>query len=83
MENVLLILLVGLLNLLSFYFGAKLSTNKEQFTINPMKAYGNHVEEKERKVAKQEYSEKQREMRINLDNIDNYDGTGLGQKNFE
>lgn len=83
MENILLILLVGLLNLLSFYFGAKLSTNKEQFTINPMKAYENHVEEKERKVAKQEYNEKQREMRINLENIDNYDGTGLGQKNFE
>lgn len=83
MENILLILIVGLLNLLSFYFGSKLSTNKEEFTINPVKMHENYVEKKEKSVAKQEYNERQREMQINLENIGNFDGTGLGQKKFD
>ncbi len=83
MSNVILVLIVGFLNLLSFYFGAKLSTNKENFTINPVELHKKHIEHIEEQVKEDEYKKQENEMKINFENIDNYDGTGLGQKNFD
>lgn len=83
MSSVLLVLIVGFLNLLSFYFGAKLSNNKENFTINPVELHKKHIEYIEEQSRKDEYKKQEEEMKINFENIDNYDGTELGQKNFD
>ena len=83
MSSILLVLIVGFLNLLSFYFGSKLSNNKENFTINPVELHKKHLENIEKQNMEDEYKKQEEEMKINFENIDNYDGTGLGQKNFD
>ena len=84
MENIILIVVVGILNLLSFYFGAKLAgKDKEEFTINPVQLHEKHVEKKEEKTRQEEYLKQEREMQTNFENLDNFDGTSIGQKDFD
>lgn len=73
-----LILLVGILELLAFLVGVKVAqkVNKDEEielpSINPVKAYQEHQERKKNQ-------DEQEELNKILQNIDNYDGTGLGQ----
>ena len=82
MEAIILVLLVGALELLAFFIGARIgqkASKDEEIklpNINPVEAYRKH---EERAREKQE----QREVNIMLENIDNYDGSGLGQKDVK
>ena len=79
METILIILTVGILNVGCFYFGVKTAqkVNKGEEvslpSVNPVKAYR---EAQDRKQAERE----QNKIDIILQNIENYDGTSLGQR---
>jgi len=52
MEQIILIVIIGTMNILCFYFGAKVGqkvVNKEEIKVlpNPVKAYQEHTERKE------------------------------------
>lgn len=80
-DTILLLFLVGCFILVSYTLGLKngqkLKNNEEIKLpeINPVKVIKNEIENYEEKK-KQEINE------INMFNIDNYDGTGLGQKDI-
>lgn len=83
MENltlIILVLIVCISNILSFYLGTKKHKSKTVKIKNPIKQYQEHKELKENN---EEYEKAQRILEINLENIENYDGTNLGQKDFE
>ena len=77
MINIVLIISIGFMNILCFFIGAKIGQkviNKEEIKIpNPIEEIKNH------KVRDEELKE-QEIMRINLENIDNYTGDSIGQK---
>lgn len=81
METIILVLLMGGMNLLAFLIGARTAQKAdkgEEITlpsINPMEAYREH---RERVEAHRE----QERLNTMLENIDNYDGTGTGQKDI-
>lgn len=81
METVILALIVGGMNILSFLIGAKTAQKLQKGeeikvpTLNPMKAYQEHREEVEA-------SKEQERMETMLENINNYDGSSLGQKDI-
>lgn len=60
------------------YMGQKLNRN-EKIEVNPIKVVEEHIED--RKI-KKEIKEETSKLEIMLDNIDNYDGTGIGQKDI-
>jgi hypothetical protein len=74
------LIVFGVFILLSFVIGVilgqKLNRN-EKIEVNPVKAVGNYVEEKK---IKKENDKEQAALETMLDNIDNYDGSGIGQK---
>lgn len=74
------LIIFGLFIIVSFvlgiYLGQKLNRN-EQININPIKAIDDYREEKE---IKEHFKEEQSKFDIMLENIDNYDGTSIGQK---
>ena len=82
METIILVLLIGVMNLLAFLIGARTAQKAdrgEEITlpsINPMKTYQEHLEQKQAQ-------KEQEELEINLYNIDNYKGDSLGQKDFK
>jgi hypothetical protein len=84
-ETIILCALYGIFILLSFVlglnYGVKLRNNEpiDVPNLNPVKAVKNAVKE-----AKEEHTKNiERTINeINTFNIDNYDGTGLGQKDF-
>lgn len=65
-------IIFGIFMLLAFYLGTRVGNSKNT-TLNPVKII------KENKINK-EKELKNRQTEIMLSNIDNYDGTGLGQK---
>jgi hypothetical protein len=79
METTLIALVVGALNVVCFYFGAKvgMSVVKDEPiqlpSFNPFQAYREHENKKE---AERE----QEKIDTILQNIDAYDGTGANQK---
>lgn len=81
METALIIALVGTLNLVCFFFGAKIGQttvkgqNIEVPTLNPFEMAREHREKKEQR-------REQDKLKTMLENIDNYDGTGIGQKDI-
>lgn len=81
METLLLIATIGILNIVCFFIGAKVGqkvSNNQPLKIpnlNPVKAIEEHRETKE-------YKEEQERFNTMLDNINNYDGTGIGQKDI-
>ena len=86
METVIICTLFGVFILLSFTiglsFGCKLRNNEvvKIPNLNPIKGIKNYKEEKKRK----EKEDKEQEiLEQNLANIDAYDGTDKGQKDFE
>ncbi len=80
-ETIVLCLIFGIMIIFSFslglYYGQKLTKNEiiEVPNINPVKAISNEIERHEDK-------KRQNEMDIILSNIDNYDGSGLGQRDI-
>lgn len=79
MESILLIAVTGTLNAVCFFIGAKIGQKVakdepiEMPTVNPMKMYQEHID-------KREADKEKKRLETILTNIDNYDGTGLGQK---
>ncbi len=85
MKDIILVFIVGVLNLLSFYVGTK-SKNKnietKEIQINPIKAYKTYKENKELNEEKEKFIKEQEQTRIMIENIENYDGTEMGQKDI-
>lgn len=81
METVLLVLLMGAMNLLAFIVGARTAQKADRGeeiklpSINPMEAYKEHRE-------KAEANKEQERLNTIMENINNYDGTGMGQKDI-
>lgn len=75
----LLLAVMGITNLFCFIIGARVGQRVtrgdpvEVPTVNPMKA----VREAQ---ARKEYDKQQEQLNVMLQNVDNYDGTGHGQK---
>lgn len=80
METVIVVIAVGIMVMASFYMGAKLGqTVYRGETIklpNPVKAIEEHKAAVQAEKAKTIFE-------TNMANIDTYDGTGLGQRDFE
>ncbi len=80
-EIIILILGIGLMNILCFLIGAKTGQKVvkgeavELPNINPVKAINEYQEDRRQKKEEENFN-------INLENIENYDGTGIGQKDF-
>lgn len=81
METVLLVLLIGVMNLLAFFIGATTTqkANKGEGiripNMNPVEAYKKHREQ-------EEASKEQERLNTMLENINNYKGDGIGQKDI-
>lgn len=81
METIILVLVVGGLNILSFLIGAKTAQKLhkgeevELPTLNPMQAIREHREQSEA-------NKEQERFNTMMENINNYNGTGLGQKDI-
>jgi len=81
MEIMCLMALTGFLNVACFLVGArtgqKIVSNEkiELPTINPVKVVQNYQEDRKAKKEEENFN-------INLENIDTYDGTSIGQKDF-
>ncbi len=79
METAILILLIGTLNIVCFFIGAKVGQKAakgepiETPSFHPVRAYR---EEQSKKEAEREQSK----FNLIMENIDIYDGTGAGQK---
>ena len=77
--DILTILVVGTLNIVCFFIGAKVGQTVskgetiEVPTINPIKIYNEHIDRKEQE-------NEQKRIDTILHNIENYDGTANGQK---
>ena len=85
METIILCSIFGIFILLSFIlglvFGCKLRNN-EKITVpnlNPIKTISKHKQEK--RIQRNKELEEEI-LKINLENIENYDGTEYGQKEF-
>ena len=81
MGSITLIVVISILNIVCFFVGAKIGqkvVNNEPIKLpnmNPVKVIEEYKEAKENK-------EEQERFNTMLDNINNYDGTSLGQKNI-
>lgn len=83
MKEIILVFIVGAFNLLSFYLGSKTkSQNTKEIQINPMKVYKKYKEDKIQNEEKEKFVKEQEQTRIMIENIENYDGTGMGQKDI-
>lgn len=85
MKEIILVFIVGTLNLLSFYLGSKTKNqnmNNKEIQINPMKVYKKYKEEKRQDEEKEKFIKEQEQTKIMIENIENYDGTGMGQKDI-
>ena len=81
MKTVILVgVLVWSMTAITFYLGAKIGlgvSTKEKLELpSPVKVIKEHWEEKAR-------NEEQKIYETNMENIDIYDGTELGQKDFD
>lgn len=83
METIILVLSIGTMNILCFFIGAKVGQKVirgEDIKLpNPIKAI---EETKETWEFKKEQEEANERLKIQLENIDNYNGTPLGQKDI-
>ena len=56
--------------------------NNKEIQINPMKVYKKYKEEKKQDEEKEKFVKEQEQTKIMIENIENYDGTGMGQKDI-
>ena len=81
MDTLLFVLLEGILNAVCFYIGAKIGqqvVNREEVKlpiVNPIETINKMEENREVKLEQSKYE-------TLMENIDNYDGTSLGQKDI-
>lgn len=81
MQDILLIIVTGCINALMFVLGAKtgqkvqLGKEIEMPQFDPLKPIKEHK-------AKKEVEKEEKYIQTILDNIDSYDGTGIGQKDI-
>jgi hypothetical protein len=81
METIILVLLMGGMNLLAFLVGARTAQKADRGeeielpTLNPMQTYKEHREQSEA-------NKEQERLNTMMENINNYDGTGAGQKDI-
>ena len=77
--EILLVLVVGILMLLAFYMGKH--EKEEVSPINTIEKVQERIEQHKEKVeAREEKKERDNQIKNEMYNIDNYDGTGFGQK---
>lgn len=82
-ESIVYSTITGVFIIFSFIFGISIGKklNKgENIVKSPIKAIKEH---KEQKIYDEKKAEQERIDEINEYNIDNYDGTGIGQKTFK
>lgn len=80
--EILLCTVFGVFILFSFVIGVRIGqkvNNDEPIRLNPIRAIDEYKEEKE---VKRQIKETETKLNVMLDNIDSYDGTGLGQKDI-
>lgn len=80
--EILLCTVFGVFILLSFVIGVRIGqkvNNDEPIRLNPIRAIDEYKEEKE---VKRQIKEAESKLNVMFDNIDTYDGTGLGQKDI-
>lgn len=81
METILLILVVGFICVLCFFTGAKVGQKvvRGETIETPLKSPLKVASEVKESI---EYKKEQKKLQTISDNIDNYDGTGIGQKDI-
>lgn len=80
LEIVLLIFIVQISSFLMLLFGMQIKEkNNKKININPVEAI---KERREEKAKKEEYELSQKQIKTMLENINNYDGTSIGQKDI-
>lgn len=81
METILLILVIGLINALCFFLGAKVGQKvvRGETLETPLKSPLEVVRDAKSNF---EYRKEQERLQTISDNIDNYDGTSIGQKDI-
>ncbi len=82
METVLIITSIGIMNILCFFIGARVGqkvVRQEKIELNPIKAINKAKEENREKKEKELEDEY---IKTIMHNIDNYNGTSLGQKDI-
>lgn len=75
-ETIILIVI----NIITLLIGVKIGmsvANKKDITLNPIKAIQQHKEERQEQ---KEIALKEKQYKTMMKNIDNYDGTSLGQE---
>ena len=80
--EILLCTVFGVFILLSFVIGVRIGqkvNNDEPIRLNPVRVIDEYKEEKE---VKRQIKEAESKLNVMFDNIDTYDGTGLGQKDI-
>ncbi len=84
MENIILIAAVGLMNIVCFFIGAKIGQKVTQGVEikmpNPIKTVKEEIRDYKETREQEEWQET---FETNAYNIDVYDGTGIGQKDFD
>lgn len=76
---IMLVLMTGFFCVLSFLVGVLSTLGKSRINLNPVQAYKEHKEIAEQK---KENELVQRQTAVMLENINNYDGTSLGQRDI-
>lgn len=76
---IMLVFMTGLFCVLSFVVGALSVQGKSRINLNPIKAYKEQQEEKRQQA---EYDLEQRQLATMMENIENYDGTPIGQRDI-
>lgn len=76
---IMLVLMTGFFCIISFIAGAITALCKDRVNLNPIHVY---KEKKEIQEQKEKRDLEQRQISTMLENIENYDGTSLGQKDI-
>ena len=82
METVLIIVSIGIMNILCFFIGARVGqkvVRQEKIELNPIKVLNKSKEERKEKKEKELEDEY---IKTVMYNIDNYNGTSIGQKDI-
>ena len=74
---IMLVFMTGSFCVISFLVGA--GRGNTRVNLNPIEAYKEHKEQKEQSKA---YDLKKRQFATMMENVENYDGTPLGQKDI-
>ena len=86
MENILLIVTVGLMNVTCFFIGActaqKAEHGKEITAPTPANLYASHKEKEQERREREEARKEAEKLDMILQNMERYDGTPAGQQDI-